>query len=244
VVAAGTLVLGRRQTAGGGEFDSDSLSFAGGIISALFTVVPAFYIAFAWQTGADVDSNATAEADALIDVHRQADSLPEPTRQRVQDLADAYAARVAGVEWPALGQGETDDGTTRILDDLRAEFTALPVDGGMSEVVRDQGLRDLRQHDEHRRSRVDLATGDDAFTGVLLGATVVGAALTKAFPLLVGLSARPANVAVMTLVSLVLGTIVLLALRLDTPLSGPFGTGPWAFEDALVEMQRSTTGDT
>jgi Protein of unknown function (DUF4239) len=238
LVVAGALVLGRRRPIASGDFDSDSVSFAGGIVSALFTVVLAFYIVFAWQTGADVDSSATVEADALIDVHRQADSLPGPDRDRVQDLADDYAGRVADVEWPALADGHADDGTADLLDRLRTEFTALPVDGGLLETVRDLGLQDLRQVDENRRSRIDLATGDDAFTGVLLAATIVGAALTMAFPLLVGVSTRPANIAVIAVMALVLGTIVFLSLQLDTPLSGPFGTGPSAFQDALAEMQR------
>jgi hypothetical protein len=60
-----------------------------------------------------------------------------------------------------------------------------------------------------------------------------------AFPLMVGISARPANVAVLALVAVVLGTIVFLSLQLDTPLSGPFGTSPSAFQDALDEMQRT-----
>jgi hypothetical protein len=239
LVMAVTLVLGRRRPVVEAEFDSDTVSFAGGVVSALFTVVLAFYVVFAWQTGADVDSNATVEADALIDVHRQADSLPEPTRDTVQDLTDDYAVRVAEVEWAAMADGESDDGTTEILDRLRAQFTALPVDGGLLESVREQGLVDLRRIDENRRARIGLATSDDTFTRVLLGATVVGAGLTMVFPLLVGVSARPANVAVMGLLSLVLGTIVFISLQLDTPLSGPFGTGPDAFESAQLELRRT-----
>ena len=36
-----------------------------------------------------------------------------------------------------------------------------------------------------------------------------------------------------------LGAIVFISLQLDTPLSGPFGTGPDAFESAQVDLQRS-----
>jgi hypothetical protein len=239
LVVAGALVLGRRREIATGDHDSDSVSFAGGIISALFTVVLAFYIVFAWQTGADVDSSAATEADALIDLHHQADSLAADQRDRVQGLADEYADRVAEVEWPSLAEGRTDKGTGALLDELRTAFTALPVDGGVLEAVRSVGLQDLRQVEENRRSRIDLATSDDNFTAVLLGATVIGAALTMAFPLMVGISARPANVAVLALVAVVLGTIVFLSLQLDTPLSGPFGTSPSAFQDALDEMQRT-----
>jgi hypothetical protein len=56
------ILRGRRKAVSSGEFDSDSVSFAGGVISALFTVVLAFYVVFAWQLGADIDSSTTAPA--------------------------------------------------------------------------------------------------------------------------------------------------------------------------------------
>lgn len=237
IVAA--IVLGRRRAASASaEFDSDSVSFAGGVLSALFTVVLAFYIVFAWQSGADIDSSAGAESDALIDAYWQADTGPEPTRTTVQGLLREYAATVADREWALLDAGETDDRIPEIIRKLRAAFTALPATGVDS--AREQGLRDVRQIDESHRARVDLATGDDVFTTVLLGGTVLGGALMIVFPLLVGLSARPANVVVMALLTVTISGTVYLSVQLMHPLQGPLGIGPDAFLSALTEMRPTT----
>jgi hypothetical protein len=240
-VILAAVVLGRRRAGvGSGEFDSDSVSFAGGVLSALFTVVLAFYIVFAWQTGADIENSAGAESDALIDAYWQADAGPEPTRTAVHGLLREYAATVADREWALLDTGDTDDRIPEIIRELRAAFTALPAGDTGIDLAREQGLRDVRQVDEGHRTRVDLATGDDVFNEVLLGGTVLGAALMIVFPLLVGMSARPANIAVMALLTITISGTVYLSIQLLHPLDGPLGIGPDAFLTALTEMRPAT----
>jgi hypothetical protein len=234
-----SIFLGRRRPGSSGDTDADSLSFAGGVISALFTVVLAFYIVFAWQLGADIESASGAEAEALIDAHWQAEVLPAPPRAELQSLLRDYAVAVVDDEWELLSAGETDEQASEIIRELRTGFAAVPVDGGgvAVEVAREQALRDVRQIDESHRARVDLATSSDVFNNVLLAGTVVGAALMIAFPLMVGLSARPVNVAVMTILTLVVSGIVYIAIQLTHPLAGPFGVEPDAFLEALHEMR-------
>jgi hypothetical protein len=104
------ILRGRRRVVSSGDHDSDSVSFAGGVISALFTVVLAFYVVFAWELGADIDGNTTAEAEAVTDAHWQADVLPEPHRTAIQGLLRDYVSAVADEEMPALVAGETPRG--------------------------------------------------------------------------------------------------------------------------------------
>jgi hypothetical protein len=237
LVVVVAVLRGRRRTVSSGEFDSDSVSFAGGVISALFTVVLAFYIVFAWQLGADIDGHAEAEAEAVIDAHWQADLLPEPYRTTLQSLLRTYASSVVDEEWPSLVDGEADPRPAELVQELRNEFAAVPAFGGAVDLAREQGLRDVRQIDDNHRSRVDLATGGDTFTDVLLVGTLVGAALMIAFPLLVGVSTRPANVMVMAILTLVVGATVFVVIQLTRPLDGPFGVGPDALLTALQEMR-------
>jgi hypothetical protein len=58
-----------------------------------------------------------------------------------------------------------------------------------------------------------------------------------AFPLLVGMSARPANIVIMALLTLVIGATVFLSIQLTHPLDGLFATEPDAFREALSQMQ-------
>jgi len=239
VVAA--VLLGRRRAVIGGEFDADSVSFVGGVLSALFTVVLAFYVVFAWQVGSDISSSSDTEANALIDAYAQAGATAEPTRGTAQGLLRDYAGEVADREWDALRlQGEADPKLTHLIGQLRALFTALPAGDPGSQLAREQSLRDVRQIDESHRARVDSATGNKVFNRVLLGGTVVGAALMVAFPLLAGLSRRPVNVMVIGVLAASLGAVVFLALQLARPLDGPFGVDPDSFREALSRMTPAT----
>ena len=147
------------------------------------------------------------------------------------------------MEWPLLSRGGADPVTSELLGGLRSGFAALPVDGGVLEAAREQGLRDVRQIEENHRGRVSLSTSDDPFVNVLLVASLIGAALTIAIPLLVGLSARPANIVVMGVLTLVVGATAALSIQLAHPLEGPFGVEPGAFLDALAEMGRAPRGE-
>jgi hypothetical protein len=234
---AAASLLGRRRAVAAGDFDADSVSFVGGVLAALFTVVLAFYVVFAWQVGSDIQSSSDTEANALIDAYAQAGAAADPARSSAQGLLRDYASEVAEREWDSLRlHGQADPKLTEVIDQLRALFTALPATDASGQFAREQGLRDVRQIDESHRARVDSATGNQLFNRVLLGGTVMGAALMVAFPLLAGLSRQPVNVAVIGILAASLGAIVFLSLQLARPLDGPFGVDPDCFREALSRM--------
>lgn len=240
VVAA--MLLARRRIVSSREFDADSVSFVGGALSALFTVVLAFYVVFAWQVGSDIQSSSDAEANALIDAYEQVAVAPQPAQDTVRGLVRDYAGEVADREWPSLRDRDAEDpNLDRLLDRVRAVLTALPTTDPGIALAREQGLRDVRQIDESHRSRVSSATGNNVFNHVLLGGTVAGAALMLAFPLLAGMSRRPANVVFIGILAAALGSVVYLSLQLARPLDGPFGVDPSSFSDAFNHLTPSTT---
>ncbi|WP_433558372.1 hypothetical protein ACQPWY_07300 [Pseudonocardia xinjiangensis] len=236
IVVLVAILRGRRKKVSEGEFDSDSVGFAGGVVSALFTVMLAFYIVFAWQVGADIDGNTKSEAQAVVDAYWQADALPEPHRTAIRSGLGDYVSVVAGQEWPALVAGRTHPRPAELIQAIRTEFTAVPESSGAVAFAREQGLRDVRQLDENHRARVDSATHGDTLTTVLLVGTLVGAALMIVIPLLVGASTRPANVVILGILSAVVGATVFLAIGLSRPLDGPFGVGPDALVNAWQEV--------
>jgi hypothetical protein len=236
IAAGGAHLFGRRAAVADGEHDGDSVSYVGGIISALFTVVLAFFVVFAWQAGADVESSSSTESDALLDLFWQVEALPAPQRTGLQDLVAQYTRQVADTEWPLLAAGETDPRAGELLEQLRSAVGALPIDAGFAQAVREQGMADLRQVGDARRARLDASTSDDAFNTVLLVGTLVGGALTIAFPLLAGISARPVNIVIMGVLGVVVGLTMFVAVALADPVGGLFGAEPGAFLGALTEM--------
>ncbi|MFC4857160.1 hypothetical protein [Actinophytocola glycyrrhizae] len=236
IVIVVTILAGRRARARSEDYDSDSVSFVGGVLNALFTVVLAFFVVFAWQTGADLDGHATTEADAVIDTYWQLAAVPQPDADRIRALLTRYATQVADREWPALTEGRDAPEVTETITELRSAVTALPVDAEIVAEARKQALQNIRTIDENHRARVEMATSDDAFTIALLIGTVVGAVLMLVFPLVFGMSTRPANIAVMALLALTLSATLYVCWQLMNPLEGFFGTTPDAFRSALDEM--------
>jgi Protein of unknown function (DUF4239) len=236
IVIAVTVLFGRAKKARSGDFDGDSMSFIGGVLSALFTVVLAFYVVFAWQSGDDIGSQATAEADALVDTYWQTTVEPEPDATLISGLVRKYTEEVAGREWSMLDEGQADPVAAATLTDLRTAVSALPADTEVLNSARDQSLQDLRTITTNHRQRTDEATDSDGFTWFLLVGTILGAVAMLVFPLLVGLSARPTNVVGIAVLAVTLAVIVYVCLQLMHPLHGQFGVGPDAFHDALDDM--------
>jgi Protein of unknown function (DUF4239) len=242
VVIAVMLLVGRTRKAASGDFDGDSMSFVGGVLNALFTVVLAFYVVFAWQNGDNLSSQSSAEADALVDTYWQTKVEPAPDATVISDLVKQYATDVVHREWPLLDHGHADPRTAATLDELRNAVLALPTDNQAENTAREMSLQDVRTIITNHRERVAQATDSDNFTSFLLIATILGAAVMLVFPLLMGLSARPTNVVGMAVLGVTLAVIVFVSVELLHPLHGFFGVDPSAYTQALDDMAATGTG--
>lgn len=239
VVAIVTMLLGRRKSASSGEFDAESLSFFGGVFNAIFVVVLAFYIVFAWQSGDNIETHAEFEANGLIDIDRQAALVPQPDAAAMRTLTRQYASTVVEEEWASLRRGQADPAVSTILGDLRSTVVALPADSQVLSTAREQALHDIRTIDNHHRARVDEAISDDPLITTLLAGVVAGAVLMVVFPMLVGLTKRRNHIAVMVLLAVLLGGTVYASIELTHPVQGLFAAGPDKFRAALEVFAES-----
>ena len=225
--------LGRTRARPDGELDADSLGFVGGTLNAIYIVILAFYVVFAWQTGDDISSQAGTEANALIDIYHQADEAPDAQRDTLRRLVADYATEAADHEWRSLAEGREDGRMDGIVADLRAAVTALPSDDAAVATARQFALTYVRMLDEFHRDRVSDSTDSGVFNTTLLAGTVVGSVLMVVFPLLMGITATRRHLVVMGGIALVLGVVVYMSFALIDPLNGVFAQDPDAFRSAL-----------
>ncbi|WP_199439697.1 DUF4239 domain-containing protein [Umezawaea beigongshangensis] len=231
-----TIVAGRLRRASEGQFDGDSASFVGGVLNALFVVVLAFYVVFAWEAGNDVHERSATESAALVDAYWQVAAAPEQERDQLRGLIRDYTTRVVDQEWSLLERGRADPGADELLVSLRAGVAALPVEDEKVKSAREHALRDVRQVVDSRRERVAVAGGGDALLQLLLVGAVAGAVLMVAFPLVIGFSAGVRHVLVVGVLALALALVLWVSIELGHPFSGVFAVQPDAFRAALVEF--------
>ena len=225
--------VGRTRARPDGELDADSLGFVGGTLNAIYIVILAFYVVFAWQTGDDISTQAGTEANALIDIYHQAGEAPAAQRDELRRLVSAYATEVADHEWSSLADGNADERVDRIVADLRTSVTAMPSGDPNTVTARQFALSDVRTLDEFHRDRVDDSTDSGVFNTTLLVGTVVGSALMIAFPLVMGITATRRHLVVMGSMAVILGVLVYMSFALMDPLNGAFAQEPDAFRSAL-----------
>lgn len=207
------------------------------IVGGLHAVLVAFVLISLFDAVSAAADGAQAEADSLVAATWAADSLPAETRDKVHQLATAYATTVAQQEWPKLTDGgEIPAAGWAQLDELRKTVAAATVDGDWQIAQKTEATNQLWAVYQARQHRLDSA-GGDGVGGVVWFALILGSVITSILlPNLFG-GTRPA--AHIIIVSTLAGTITLLLFaiyQLQSPFSGGAKIPADAFTSALERL--------
>ncbi|MBC6447337.1 bestrophin-like domain [Actinokineospora xionganensis] len=207
------------------------------IVGGLHAVLLAFVLISLFDGVGAADEGASREAESLVAASWAADSLPEPTRTQVHDLARSYAVTVAEEEWPNMRAGEEVTGAGwAALDQLRRSVADAAVTDEWQHGRKAEAANQLWEVYQARQARIDTA-GSDGISDVIWFALIVGSVLSVALPMLFG---GPRPVTHIIIVSILAGTLALLLFatqQLQYPYSGSAQVGPDAFEAAQVRLR-------
>jgi len=205
------------------------------IVGGLHAVLVAFVLISLFDSVNAAGDGAQAEADSLVAATWAADSLPAGTRDKVHQLATAYATTVARQEWPRLADGgEILTTGWAQLDELRRTVAAATVDGDWQLAQKTEASNQLWAVYQARQRRFDSGGG---VGGVVWFALILGGVITSILlPNLFG-GTRPG--AHIIIVSTLAGTITLLLFaiyQLQNPFSGGAMIPADAFTSALERL--------
>jgi hypothetical protein len=237
VTAVACVLFGRsRAHEQADDRDADSRGFLGAVISGLFIVALAFYMVIVWEESGAAEDNAAREAAAVADVYWQTSVMPQPQRDHIRGLLVSYPELVADKEWPRLAAGESDSGTTSVLNSLHTEILSLPSTPDQVKSARERALERLREITDLRRDRLDSAGGLDNTGKLMLVGTIVGAIGMVVFPMLVGFTARRRHVLQMGVTAAVLAFVCVLCVGMRQPFSGWLRVEPESFTSLTEEL--------
>jgi hypothetical protein len=207
------------------------------IVGGLHAVLVAFVLISLFDSVGGATQDAQTEADSLIAATWAADALPAETKDRVHQLAVAYARTVEQQEWPRLSDGGEIPATGWTqLDQMRQAVAAAEVDGDWQIDRKTEASNQLWAVYQARTQRLNNA-GGGGVGAVVWFALILGSLITAILlPNLFGGTRLAAHVII---VSTLAGTITLLLFaiyQLQNPFSGGARISPEAFTGALERL--------
>ncbi|UGQ10884.1 DUF4239 domain-containing protein [Yinghuangia sp. ASG 101] len=230
------LWLGRSARSREGEFNSQALSFAGGVVLSSFILVTGFLIVGAWQLQSVARSHAHEEARVLAKAYSSAGQLDARDRDEVRDRITAYTHTVIDDEWPDLARHHASPAAWRELDAVQGALNAVPEDRRASGFEATSEAVDEVYVKRYAR----LADLDAVSPSVLFAAMIVAGVLVLVYPPVVGMTANRRNIALLGFAGAVVGFGILLVYQMRDPFTAPLSVGPSAFEAALVRFGQLT----
>lgn len=190
----------------------------------------------AYQNWSDIDARVTEEAGALLSLHSDVSSFPEPARTEINAAILDVVQTTKGEEWELLRAGEIFTGTSAGVDSLRAKLVAFEPDGKTQEVLHEQAILHLNDFVEKRRFRIYSVT--EEIPAVFWYVVIMGAVFNIVIVWLLDMK-MITQFFLGGMLSFYLGAIILLIARLDRPFYSADGISADAFELVFRYMTRS-----
>ena len=124
------------------------------IIGTTYAVILGFMLYTVWTAYGEAQVNVDLEANALRDLYRTADGLPEPQRTQLKQDSRAYADAVIDHDWPEMADGKVPEGSHLIDEAMWKTAMTIKPDSQTSIIYTNHLLSQLATLTEHRRTRM------------------------------------------------------------------------------------------
>ena len=198
-------------------------------------VLAAFVLISLFDAANTVGDNINREANSLVAVRWAADSLPEATRTKVEELSRSYASIVVDEEWPRMRNAESvGNGGWETLNRLRETIAVAETDNAWQEDRKTEAANQLWQVYEARQARLEAAT--NSVSTVLWFALVIGTILSLLFPYLFGGSTLTSQLIFTVTLSATLTLLLFAIYQMQNPFSGGVSIEPDAFTSVVEHL--------
>jgi hypothetical protein len=154
---------------------NDLIGWQVSILSTTYAVILGFMLYTVWTTYREADLNVDHEANAVVDVYRLADGLPEPQRAQLKRLATSYADAVVNRDWPEMAKNEEPRQSTEISTEMWKTVISARPTSPTEVTAQEHALTELNSLGQHRLTRLMQSTTrlPNVLWSVLLGGGVL-----------------------------------------------------------------------
>lgn len=235
---AGMLLVRRSIAVSTLEEHSEVAGFVYAVLGVIYAVLMAFIVIVVWEQFDRAETVVDQEANAIVDLSRLAESLPEPERSRIQDTLLAYVHAVVDDEWDLMAEGEASPRAVELIDALWRAYRRIEPRTNQESAAYQQSLQELDDLSDARSLRLLLAR--PGLPHLMWATLIVGALITVTFSFLFDVKRARAQFAIVAPLTTTVVLVLLLIGALDHPFDGLIGVAPGAFEAALTTIERAT----
>lgn len=213
---------------------NDLIGWQLGILGTTYAVILGFMLYSVWTAFGDANLNVDLEANALRNLYRLAEGLPQQQRTLLETQTRNYADAVIQHDWPAMAHSQVPEQSHEINEDMWRTLMSVKLASPSEIIAEDHALTELSALTEHRRTRMIQSTFrlPVIFWCVLL----VGGAVTAFSASLFG-SENAVLHAIQVFSFTLLITLVLLAIAdVNLPFQGSVHISNYAFVRARESM--------
>jgi hypothetical protein len=133
---------------------NDVIGWQLSILGTTYAVILGFMLYAVWTNFGAADLNVDLEANAVVNIFRLADGLPDPQRLQLQALAQSYAKAVIERDWPEMAADQVPDDSMEINGQMWEILMSVKAASPTEITAEDHALSELSSLTEHRRTRI------------------------------------------------------------------------------------------
>jgi len=205
------------------------------VLGTTYAVILGFMLYAVWTEFGAADENVDLEADALVNVYRLAEGLPDQQRDELQNLARRYADVVINQDWPAMAAARAPDESMAINGDMWKTLMSVKAASPNQITAEDHALSELSALTEHRRTRVQQSLS--RLPTVLWFVLIVGGLVTVASSCMFGSANTLLHILQVFAFSLLIALGLVAIADIHRPFQGSVHITNYPFIRAQQNMQ-------
>lgn len=217
------------------QVHNDLIGWQLNILGTTYAVILGFMLYTVWTDFVTANLNVDLEANALRNVYRLADGLPEQQRTQLVAQTRSYVDAVVDRDWPEMAHGRTPELSNEINQAMWKTLMSVKSATPSEIIAEDHALSELSALTEHRHTR--LLQSGYRLPAIFWGVLLAGGFLTIASASMFG-SANPRLHSLQVFFFTLLITLVLLAIAdVNLPFRGWVHISNYAFIRAQQNMK-------
>jgi hypothetical protein len=212
---------------------NDLIGWQLSVLGTTYAVTLGFMLYTGWTNFTSASLNAEMEANALRNIYRLAEGLPQQ-RAQIQDLTRAYAGAVIDHDWPDMAQGRLPEDSHEINENMWKALMAIKVASPSESTAEDHALSELSTLTLHRRARLLQST--HRIPGIFWCTLLVGGVLTIVSVCMFGSASPRIHTMQVFSITLLVSLVMLCIADVDRPYQGWVHISDYAFERAQTSM--------